>query len=62
MRASDSPLTDVARNGIVGLLAPPFLVTVHFTPSPNDSPVYDPDAYARGSVWALGTADAITAS
>jgi hypothetical protein len=29
--------------------------------TPNDSPLYDPDAYARGSVWALGTADAITA-
>jgi glycogen debranching enzyme len=29
--------------------------------TPNDSPLYDPDAYARGSVWAIGTADAITA-
>ena len=29
--------------------------------TPNDSPLYEPDAYARGSVWALGTADAITA-
>jgi glycogen debranching enzyme len=29
--------------------------------TPNDSPLYDPDAYARGSVWALGTAEAITA-
>ena len=29
--------------------------------TPNDSPRYDPDAYARGSVWAIGTADAITA-
>ena len=29
--------------------------------TPNDSPLYEPDAYARGSVWAIGTADAITA-
>jgi glycogen debranching enzyme len=29
--------------------------------TPNDSPLYDPDAYARGSVWAIGTADAVTA-
>jgi len=29
--------------------------------TPNDSPLYEPDAYARGSVWALGTAEAITA-
>lgn len=26
--------------------------------TPNDSPLYDADSYARGSVWALGTADA----
>jgi glycogen debranching enzyme len=29
--------------------------------TPNNSPFYDPDSYARGSVWALGTADAIRA-
>ena len=29
--------------------------------TPSDSPVYDPDAYARGSVWAIGTADAVMA-
>lgn len=29
--------------------------------TPNDSPQYDPDAYARGSVWAIGTADAVSA-
>src|SRR4051812_14679400 len=29
--------------------------------TPIDSPLYDPDSYARGSVWALGTADAIMA-
>lgn len=28
--------------------------------TPNDSPLYEPDAYARGSVWAVGTAGAIT--
>jgi glycogen debranching enzyme len=27
----------------------------------SDSPLYDPDSYARGSVWAIGTADAIMA-
>ena len=29
--------------------------------TPTDSPLYDPDAYARGSVWAIGTADAVMA-
>jgi len=29
--------------------------------TPSDSPLYDPDSYARGSVWALSTADAIMA-
>jgi glycogen debranching enzyme len=29
--------------------------------TPTTSPLYDPDAYARGSVWAIGTADAVTA-
>ena len=29
--------------------------------TPSDSPLYDPDSYARGSVWALGTADAVMA-
>ena len=27
----------------------------------SDDPLYDPDSYARGSVWALGTASAVTA-
>ena len=29
--------------------------------TPSDDPHYDPDSYARGSVWALGTADAVMA-
>lgn len=29
--------------------------------TPKDSPLYDPDSYARGSVWAIGTADATMA-
>jgi glycogen debranching enzyme len=29
--------------------------------TPSNSPLYDPDSYARGSVWALGTADAVMA-
>jgi hypothetical protein len=29
--------------------------------TPNDSRLYDPDSYARGSVWAIGTADATIA-
>jgi glycogen debranching enzyme len=29
--------------------------------TPTTSPSYDPDAYARGSVWAVGTADAVMA-
>ncbi|HMC55112.1 MAG TPA: hypothetical protein VKH19_08090 [Gemmatimonadaceae bacterium] len=29
--------------------------------TPSDAPQYDPDSYARGSVWAIGTADAVMA-
>jgi glycogen debranching enzyme len=29
--------------------------------TPTTSPLYDPDSYARGSVWAVSTADAVTA-
>lgn len=44
-----------------GLAAPHYRASWGIRSTPNDSPLYDPDAYARGSVWAIGTADAITA-
>ena len=43
------------------LAAPNYRASWGIRSTPNDSPLYDPDAYARGSVWAIGTADAITA-
>ena len=43
------------------LASPPYRAAWGIRSTPNDSPLYDPDAYARGSVWAIGTADAITA-
>lgn len=43
------------------LAAPHYRAPWGIRSTPNDSPLYEPDAYARGSVWAIGTADAITA-
>jgi hypothetical protein len=43
------------------LAAPQYHAPWGIRSTPNDSPLYEPDAYARGSVWAIGTADAITA-
>jgi len=43
------------------LASPHYRTSWGIRSTPNDSPLYDPDAYARGSVWALGTAEAITA-
>ena len=43
------------------LASPAYRTAWGIRSTPSDSPFYDPDSYARGSVWALGTADAIMA-
>jgi hypothetical protein len=43
------------------LNSPPYRAGWGIRSTPTTSPFYDPDSYARGSVWALGTADAVTA-
>jgi glycogen debranching enzyme len=43
------------------LASPPFRAPWGIRSTPTNSPYYDPDSYARGSVWAIGTADAIRA-
>ena len=43
------------------LASPPYRARWGIRSTPSDSPLYEPDSYARGSVWALGTADAIMA-
>ncbi|HEY2853896.1 MAG TPA: hypothetical protein VGJ18_13670 [Gemmatimonadaceae bacterium] len=43
------------------LVSPPYRAPWGTRSTPNDSPLYDPDSYARGSVWAIGTADATMA-
>jgi glycogen debranching enzyme len=43
------------------LASQPYRAAWGIRSTPSDSPLYDPDSYARGSVWAIGTADAIMA-
>ena len=43
------------------LASPPFRAPWGIRSTPTDDPLYDPDSYARGSVWALGTAGAVRA-
>jgi glycogen debranching enzyme len=43
------------------LAAPAYRAPWGIRSTPSNSPLYDPDSYARGSVWAIGTADAIMA-
>jgi len=43
------------------LASPVYRTTWGIRSTPSNSPFYDPDSYARGSVWAIGTADAIMA-
>ena len=43
------------------LASPPYRTPWGIRSTASDSPLYDPDSYSRGSVWALGTADAIMA-
>ena len=51
-------LSDAEKRTLLDQLASPAYRAMWGTRStPNSSPLYDPDSYARGSVWALGTAD-----
>ena len=43
------------------LAAPSYRANWGIRSTPTSSPFYDPDSYARGSVWAIGTGDAINA-
>ena len=55
-------LGEAAQRALLDALAAPnFHAPWGIRSTPNDSPLYDPDAYARGSVWAIGTAEAINA-
>ena len=55
-------LSEPEQDALLGALASPqYRAPWGIRSTPNDSPLYDPDGYARGSVWAIGTADAITA-
>jgi hypothetical protein len=55
-------LSDREQQALVAELASPaYRAPWGIRSTPNNSPFYDPDSYARGSVWALGTADAIRA-
>jgi len=66
-----SSLIALLHNGLLGapeqrvlldaLVSPHYRAPWGIRSTPNDSPFYDPDAYARGSVWAIGTADATMA-
>jgi glycogen debranching enzyme len=55
-------LSDAEQRTVLDALAsPPFRAPWGIRSTPSDSPFYDPDSYARGSVWAIGTTDAATA-
>jgi glycogen debranching enzyme len=49
------------RRVLDALTSPAFRAPWGIRSTPSDSPFYDPDSYARGSVWALGTTDAVMA-
>ena len=55
-------LDDSAQRALLDdLNSPPYRAGWGIRSTPTTSPLYDPNSYARGSVWALGTADAVTA-
>jgi glycogen debranching enzyme len=55
-------LSEREQNALLAALASaPYRAPWGIRSTPSDSPLYDPDSYARGSVWAIGTADAIMA-
>jgi glycogen debranching enzyme len=55
-------LSDAERRALLDTLANPTLrARWGIRSTASDDPLYDPDSYARGSVWALGTANAAMA-
>lgn len=55
-------LGDIEQRALLDELASPaYRAPWGIRSTPTNSPLYDPDSYARGSVWAIGTADAIRA-
>ncbi len=55
-------LSEPERRALLDTLARPTLrAPWGIRSTASDDPLYDPDSYARGSVWALGTAGAVTA-
>ena len=55
-------LNDAEQRALLDSLASPrYRAPWGIRSTPNDSRLYDPDSYARGSVWAIGTADATMA-
>ena len=55
-------LNESEQRALVDSLASPvYRTTWGIRSTPSNSPFYDPDSYARGSVWAIGTADAVMA-
>jgi glycogen debranching enzyme len=55
-------LNDTEQRALLDTLASPrYRAPWGIRSTPNDSRLYDPDSYARGSVWAIGTADATMA-
>ena len=55
-------LSEPERRALLDTLAKPTLrAPWGIRSTASDDPLYDPDSYARGSVWALGTAGAVTA-
>jgi glycogen debranching enzyme len=55
-------LSEPERRALLDTLANPTLrAPWGMRSTASDDPLYDPDSYARGSVWALGTANAVMA-
>ena len=55
-------LSEPERRALLDTLAKPTLRTPWgMRSTASDNPLYDPDSYGRGSVWALGTSNAVTA-
>jgi glycogen debranching enzyme len=55
-------LSDAEQRALLDTLSrPSYRAPWGIRSTPNDDPLYDPDAYARGSVWGLGTSGAVMA-
>jgi len=58
----DGLLSATEQSAVLDALASPtYRAPWGIRSTPADSPLYDPDSYARGSVWAIGTTDAAMA-